>query len=255
MSFQRRTITAILCLWSGLFAFLWAGTAETFAYNPAQGDQFPTILSSAQLSALAEQKIEEKLAGIGETRRHELRLQRVASTMHLPAGEVTAVVEFPRGLPYGREFPAVFTIYIDGVMHRKATSYYRLTVYDRVLVAMTDIRAEEAISPANVRVEERAVDTLPELTLTDFARVDGRVAGRYIRKDVTITPSLLAMPLVIRAGNPVELVLDANGIVIRAEGVALEPGRIDYTIRVRNVSSGKILRGKVIDAHTVQVIG
>ena len=231
------------------------GTAEASAYNPAQGDHFPTILSSAQLSALAEQKIEEKLAEIGETRRHELRLQRVASTMHLPAGEVTAVVEFPRGLPYGREFPAVFTIYIDGVMHRKATSYYRLTVYDRVLVAMTDIRAETEISPANARVEERAVDTVPELTLTDFTRLEGRVAGRYIRRDTVITPPMLAMPLVVRAGNAVELVHNANGILVRAEGVAIESGRIGYTIRVRNARSGKIMRGRIIDAQTVQIIG
>ena len=206
------------------------------AYGGAQGDRFPTILSSAQLSELAVQKIEEKLGEMGETRRHELHLQRAASTMHLPAGEVTAVVEFPRGLPYSREFPVSFAVYIDGVFYRRATSYYRVTVYDRVLVAMTNIRAEEP-------------------TLTDFTRLAGRVAGRYIQKDATITPSVLAMPLVMRPGNAVELVFDTNGIVIRAEGVALEPGRIGYEIRVRNVRSGKILRGKVIDAATVQIIG
>ena len=252
---QRCTITAILCLWSGLFAFLWTATTFAAPYNPAQGDRFPTVLSSAQLSALAEQKIAEKLGEIGETRRHELYLQRAASTMHLPAGEVTAVVEFPRGLPYGREFPTAFAVYVDGALYRRATSYYRLTVYDRVLVAMTDIRAEDTITPANARVEERAVDTLPEVTVTDFARLDGRVAGRYIRKDSIITPAVLAMPLVVRAGNSVELVLDANGIVVRAEGVAIESGRIGYEIRVRNVRSGKILRGRVIDAATVQIIG
>ena len=213
------------------------------------------VLSSAQLSALAVQKIEEKLAERGETRRRELHLQRAASTMHLPAGEVTAVVEFPRGLPYGREFPAVFAVYVDGVLNRRVSSYYRLTVYDRVLVSMTDIRAEEAITPANARVEERAVDTLPETTLTDFVRLDGRVAGRYIRKDTVITPAVLAMPLVMRAGNAVELIYDANGIMVRAEGVALESGRIGYEVRVRNVRSGKILRGRVIDAATVQIIG
>ena len=255
MSFQRRTITAILCLWSGLFAFLWSDVPRAAAYGGTQGDYFPTVLSSAQLSALAEQKIEEKLSAMGETRRHELRLQRAASTLRLPAGEVTAIVEFPRGIPYSREFPAVFAVYIDGVLNRRATSYYKVTVYDRVLVAMTDIRAEGAISAANARIEERAVDTPSELTLTDFGRLEGRVAGRYIRKDAVITPQMLAMPLVMRAGNPVVLVLDANGIVVRAEGVALEPGRVGYEIRVRNVRSGKILRGKVIDAATVQIIG
>ena len=255
MIFKQGTITAILCLWSGLFAFLWAGAPSVAAYGPTQGDYFPTVLSSAQLDELAVQKIEEKLSAIGETRRHELRLQRAASTLHLPPGEVTAVVEFPRGLPYSREFPAVFAIYIDGVLNRRATSYYRLSVYDRVLVAMTDIRAEGEISAANTRLEERAVDTPPELTLTDFTRLEGRVAGRYIRKDATITPSMLAMPLVMHAGNAVELILDANGIGVRAEGVALEPGRIGYEIRVRNVRSGKILRGKVIDGATVRIIG
>ena len=231
------------------------GAPSAAAYGATMEDSFPTVLSSAQLSSLAERQIEEKLGRDGETRRHELRLQRAATTMHLPAGEVTAVVEFPRGLPYGREFPVAFTIYIDGVLNRRATSYYRLTVYDHVLAAMKDIRAEEPISAANARVEERAVDTLPELTLTDFARLEGRVAGRWIRAGATITPAMLVMPLVLRPGNPVELVYDADGIAIRAEGIALDPGRIGYTIRVRNVRSGKILRGKVVDAATVQIIG
>ena len=251
MSFQRRTITAILCLWSGLFAFLWTGTAAAYG-GGTQSERFPTVLSSAQLSALAEQKIEEQLAAVGETRRHELRLARAAARMNLPAGEVTAEVAFPRGLPYDREFPAAFAVYVDGVLYQRATSYYRLTVYDRVLVATTDIRAEAEITPANARVEEHAVDTPPETTITDFARLGGRVAGRYIRKDVAIT---LAMPIVVRPGSPVEMVLNTNGVVVRAEGVALESGRIGYTIRVRNAHSGKLLRGKVLDAATVQIIG
>ena len=254
MSFQRRTITAILCLWSGLFAFLWTGTAAAYG-GGTQAERFPTVLSSAQFSALAEQKIEEQLAAVGETRRHELRLARAAARMNLPAGEVTAEVAFPRGLPYDREFPAAFAVYVDGVLYQRATSYYRLTVYDRVLVATMDIRAEAEITPANARVEERAVDTSPETTISDFVRLGGRVAGRYIRKDVAITPAMLAMPIVVRPGSPVELVLNTNGVVVRAEGVALESGRIGYTIRVRNAHSGKLLRGKVLDAATVQIIG
>ena len=213
------------------------------------------MLSAAQIAVLAEQKIEETLAARGEMRRHELRLQRVANTMHLPAGEVTATVEFPRDIPYGRDFSVLVSVYVDGVLQRKTSIYYRVTVYDRVLVAMTDIRQEAEITPANARIEERAVDTAPEMTLTDFSKLAGRVAGRYIGKDRVITPQMLAMPLVIRAGSPVTLVFDANGIVVRVAGVAMDAGRVGYTIRVRNASSGRILRGKVIDADTVQILG
>ena len=252
MSVHLRIITAILCLWSGLFAFLPAQTVSAAVYG-TEGDQFPNVLAAAQIAALTEQKIEEKLADVGETRRHELRLQRATNTMRLRAGEITAEVEFPRGIPYGREFPAQVSVYVDGVLQRKTSIYYRVTVYDRVLVAMTDIRQEAEITAANARIEERAVDTVPAVTLTDFVKVAGRVAGRYIRKDTVITPQMLAMPMVMRAGSPVTLVLDANGIAIRAAGVAMEAGRIGYTIRVRNETSGKILRGKVIDAETVQI--
>ena len=212
------------------------------------------VLSAAQLSVLAEQKIDEKLSEMGETRRHEMRLQRAAPSMRLSAGDVTAVVEFPRGLPYGREFPVNFAVYVDGVLQRRAACYYQVTVYDHVLVAMTDIRMDEAITPANAHIEESSVDTLPETTVTDFSRLAGRVAGRYIRKGMVITPPLLAMPRVVSAGSPVELVAESGGITIRAEGVALEAGRIGYVIRVRNASSGKLMRGRVIDEKTVQII-
>jgi len=52
----------------------------------------------------------------------------------------------------------------------------------------------------------------------------------------------------------VTLVAERGAITIRAEGVALEAGRIGYVIRVRNARSGKIMRGRVIDEKTVQII-
>ena len=233
---------------------MWTGTGFAASYGDGQAVRFPNVLSAAQLAELAQQKIEEQLAAVGETRRYEVHLQHRAGTMRLPAGEVTAVVAFPRGVPYGREFPAAITVYVDGVLQRRAACYYQVTVYDRVLVAMTDIRMDEAITPANAHVEESAVDTLPETTVTDFDRLAGRVAGRYIRKGTVITPTLLAMPRVLIAGSPVTLVAESGGITIRAEGVALEAGRIGYVIRVRNARSGKIMRGRVVDEKTVQII-
>ena len=250
----NRVFTAILFLWSGLFAFLWSHGALAASYAEGQAIRFPNVISAEQLAELAGQKIEAQLTALGEPRRHEVHLQRRPGTIRLPAGEVTAVVTFPRGVPYGREFPVLCAVYVDGVLQRRASCYYQVTVYDRVLVAMTDIRMDEAITPANAHIEESSVDTLPETTVTDFSRLAGRVAGRYIRKGMVITPLLLAMPRVVSAGSPVELVAESGGITIRAEGVALEAGRIGYVIRVRNASSGKLMRGRVIDEKTVQII-
>ena len=73
---------------------MWTGTVLAASYGDGQDVRFPNVLSAAQLAELAQQKIEEQLAAVGETRRHEVHLQHRAGTMRLPAGEVTAVVAF-----------------------------------------------------------------------------------------------------------------------------------------------------------------
>ena len=68
-------------------------------------------------------------------------------------------------------------------------------------------------------------------------------------------PNMLTSPLVLRVGSPVHIVVHSGGISLRAEGIAMEQGRIGRLIRVRNVRSGKVLRGRVIDEETVEVSG
>ena len=51
------------------------------------------------------------------------------------------------------------------------------------------------------------------------------------------------------------LVTRYHGIEVKAEGVALQRGRIGERIRVRNARSAKVLLGTVVDAHTVQLGG
>ena len=252
MIVRKCIFIATLFLWSGFFSFLLAGTADAAYYDGWQEERFPIVLSSAQISQLAAQKIEEKLASLG---RHEVRLQRAANTMRLPAGEVTAEVEFPQELIYGRQIPIGIAVYVDGMLYRRVTSYYRIMVYDRVLVSIADISPESTLSSANVRLEERAVETAPAATLTDFSVLEGRVAARVIRRGTVIMPNMLTSPLVLRVGSPVHIVAHSGGISLRADGVAMEQGRIGSLIRVRNVRSGRVLRGRVIDEETVEVSG
>ena len=60
---------------------------------------------------------------------------------------------------------------------------------------------------------------------------------------------------VLEAGDPVTLVTNYNGIEVKAEGVALQRGRVGERIRVRNARSAKVLLGTVVDAHTVRLGG
>ncbi|MBQ1915794.1 MAG: flagellar basal body P-ring formation protein FlgA, partial [Selenomonadaceae bacterium] len=69
-----------------------------------------------------------------------------------------------------------------------------------------------------------------------------------------ITDRMLQSPIVMDVGTTITLMATHNGIQVKAEGVAMERGRIGKIIRVRNAKSRKVLRGRVLDANTVEII-
>jgi flagella basal body P-ring formation protein FlgA len=58
---------------------------------------------------------------------------------------------------------------------------------------------------------------------------------------------------IIRSGSSVKLVAVVKGLGIEVNGIALQRGGIGDVIRVRNLSTRKILSGTVVDAGRVQI--
>jgi Chaperone for flagella basal body P-ring formation len=59
--------------------------------------------------------------------------------------------------------------------------------------------------------------------------------------------------ILVKAGAPVELVVQVGGMTIQGTGIPLDPGREGDEVRVRAAESGKILVGTVVGQQTVQV--
>ncbi len=120
-------------------------------------------------------------------------------------------------------------------------------------MAGANLALETHISPSSVRVEEREVLGAKGRYLTSAEEIAGRVPVRYIRMGQPIEHAMLQNPVVVQSGAPIRLVAKYNGVEVTAEGVALQKGRVGEMIRVRNARSSKTLRGKVIDATTVEI--
>lgn len=250
---RRKSIClAILCfLWSGFF-FLPGAYA---AYGPGlQMERYPQNIPEEQFSALSEEKLEAVLEEQGETRRHELKFLRGPQTMHCPPGEITCEASLPKQMRYGVTIPVYLAVYIDGKFYRRATCYYRVLVYDKVLVAARDLPLEHKIEASDVRLEEREIENRADAYLTEIPEVTGQVPARVIKEGTPITERMLQSPIVMEAGAAITLVANHNGIQAKAEGVAMQRGRIGKIIRVRNAKSRKVLRGRVLDASTVEIL-
>jgi hypothetical protein len=62
-----------------------------------------------------------------------------------------------------------------------------------------------------------------------------------------------AEAVLVKAGDPVALIVEANGLRIQGTGIPLERGRKGDEVRIRAVPSGKVVVGTVVGKQTVRV--
>lgn len=78
-------------------------------------------------------------------------------------------------------------------------------------------------------------------------------ASRNIRINDFITDRLTEQPNLVKKGSRVQITAQSNSIIVHMNGVALEDGVKGQQIQVENVSSGRIVYGKVVSSGEVLV--
>lgn len=106
------------------------------------------------------------------------------------------------------------------------------------------------------RVEEVEV-TNPNLA-GDYARsideVDGLVSKKTLLPGRTISVSALRAPFAMTRGATVRLTFSIGNMTISAAGTPLADGSVGDVIRARNLDSGVIVSGTVMDDGTIHVV-
>ena len=246
----KKSSLAILCfLWSGFFCLFIPAVPTALAASA-----YPQTISSERFVELAQQKVESQLREMGETRRHELMLIRAPQPMKLPPGPIICEVELPQAVKYSGNVPVHIRVFVNGKFYRRTVCYYEVAVYDKILVAEHDLMLEKPIQPADVRLEERRVESGNGRYLTKMGDLAGRVPARIIRAGSAVESAMLQNPVVFNVGAPLTIIANFNGVEVKTDGLAMQRGRVGGEVRVRNVRSGKVLRGRVIDAKTVEII-
>ena len=246
----KKISLAILCfLWSGFFCLFIPAVPTALAASA-----YPQTISSERFVELAQQKVESQLREMGEKRRHELMLIRAPQPMKLPPGPIICEVELPQAVKYSGNVPVHIRVFVNGKFYRRTVCYYEVAVYDKILVAEHDLMLEKPIQPADVRLEERRVESGNGRYLTKMGDLAGRVPARIIRAGSAVESAMLQNPVVFNVGAPLTIIANFNGVEVKTDGLAMQRGRVGGEVRVRNVRSGKVLRGRVIDAKTVEII-
>jgi flagella basal body P-ring formation protein FlgA len=128
-----------------------------------------------------------------------------------------------------------------------------LRIFEEVVVSSQPLVSNEIVTGKDVRLERRDVSTLNARPFYRLDDVVGQQVTRAISVNETLTQRNLNRPTLMRRGNAVMLVYETGGLRVEMPGTAEENGRAGELIQVKNPSSGKLLRGRVLDGRTVRI--
>lgn len=172
------------------------------------------------------------------------RLNLAACDQPLQAGEP------PNGLRGGR---SVVEVRCEGSKPWKIFVPVRVELPGMVVVSSEMLPKDTLIRADHVRLQQQDLAKLPSGYMTELNDAVGRRTKRAIRAGSIVSPSALQQAKMVKRGNAVTILADADSFQVRMRGEALANGVAGERIKVKNSSSGRVVSATVIGRDLVKV--
>ena len=122
-----------------------------------------------------------------------------------------------------------------------------------VIVLKRPVLNKSILSEEDIEVELKPLSRLPQDVILDKNSVLGKEVRMSLKVGTILRYSHLERPVIIKRNQMVYIIARGKNFVVKARGLALQEGREGANIKVKNISSKKILLGKVISPEEVEV--
>jgi flagellar basal body P-ring formation protein FlgA len=154
--------------------------------------------------------------------------------------------------PLGNCWVKVYFFKSDGIF-QTANLNLQINLYQKVLAARESIKQGQNLTPELFDVVRREVTSLADPPIVSPRELVGKSAARQIVVGKTLTHSCLQKQEIVKRGDLVSIEYSSGSIKITASGEAKEAGGLGETIKVKNMSSSKIISAVVQDDKTVKI--
>lgn len=120
----------------------------------------------------------------------------------------------------------------------------RARISASVVVAATPIAANEVLTDAHVTVGQRDITSITDPVVSPIDAV-GQTSRRSLRAGDVLRNNSLNAPVLVKRGDAVVMIARQDGIEVSTAGEALDAGARGALVRVRNASSGQVVRMRV----------
>lgn len=139
--------------------------------------------------------------------------------------------------------PSPWLIYVPG----------RIKLYRTVVVTERAVPRKTVLSKEDIKLEQRDVSNLTAGYLEESDHALGRVTRRPMPIGSVIEPAALENQRLVRRGERVTILANAGRLTVQMKGKALMDGASGDHVRVKNLSSGRVIEGTVTASGTIHV--
>ncbi len=133
--------------------------------------------------------------------------------------------------------------------------YVQVTInqFRDVVVVNRPILKGELIGAADLTLERKELSRAAGQYLQQLEAAVGQRAKVALKPGTLVTLRMLQLPHLVARGERVVILAHAGGIDVRMTGEALADGALGASIKVRNLSSSRVVEGEVVEKGVVRV--
>jgi flagella basal body P-ring formation protein FlgA len=186
------------------------------------------------------------------TARAEVSVGRLDSRLKLTACDQTLeTYDSPNGLNGGR---GVVGVRCNGSKPWKIFVPVTVALMESVVVTRRPLTRGQAVQADDLVLSETDVSRLHKAYFTRVEDVVGLRAKRAIGSGKTLHAGLLKREQLVRRGKAVSIMADFSGLQVSMQGKAMSDGSYGDRIKVKNLTSGRIISGTVAGNDLVKVL-
>ncbi|RAP36386.1 flagella basal body P-ring formation protein FlgA [Legionella quinlivanii] len=129
----------------------------------------------------------------------------------------------------------------------------RITILKEVLVSSHSLAKGDIITDRDIYLQKQNVSFVSQDYIDNSDQALGLAVKKNIKEGQLITHSLLQKPWLVRKGEQILIQAINGNIKITMAAIALADGALNETIKVRNLTSKRVVDAQVVDVRKVTV--
>jgi flagellar basal body P-ring formation protein FlgA len=171
----------------------------------------------------------------------------------MPAGKIYWKLDSKGNEDYLGETNFVLKLYNNGVLFREESIRVRIEMLLEYVASVKNLGRNYVISANDVSLQKKWVRSIPLNSISNRDDVVGKLLCIGVRPNTEITSNMLKEVTAVKRGKMVQIALDSGAINITTMGMAEEDGTEGSFVKVRNMTSNKIIYAKVVGESKVKV--